>query len=196
MADFFIAKGITPELRFDQVPHYRLALIGSDLGSGRPVIYGQDPRQPVLEGLMASIALPPWFAPVEKDGQVVVDGGVVSNLPIEPALAMGATEIVALDLNDSATPASGNGYGLGQFLDKVSFAMVERQTHLEIALAQAQGVPVHYLQLRSTPMVPVWDFSTCRELIEIGYAIAARQISDWSIAGLAELKHSMLVRAI
>jgi len=29
-----------------------------------------------------------------------VDGGVLSNLPIEPALTIGATEIIALDLND------------------------------------------------------------------------------------------------
>src|SRR5512135_2881011 len=98
--EFLIAAGITPDLRFGQIPSVRLGLVSSDMDSGETVIYGKDPEQSVLEGLMASMALPPWFAPVEKDGHSIVDGGALSNLPIEPALALGATEIIALDLND------------------------------------------------------------------------------------------------
>ena len=78
--------GITPDLRFDQAPHARLAMIGTDLETGKTVIYGQDLSQSVLEGLLASTAIPPWFAPVEKDDQFIIDGGILSNLPIEPAL--------------------------------------------------------------------------------------------------------------
>jgi predicted acylesterase/phospholipase RssA len=40
--------------------------------------------------------------PLEKEGQLLMDGGIVSNLPIEPAVAAGAAEIIALDLT---TPA-------------------------------------------------------------------------------------------
>lgn len=91
VSELFIANGITPDLRFDQITNVRLALISADLASGHPVIYGQDPGQAVLEGLLASIAVQPWFTPIEKDGQYLVDGGVLSNLPIEPALTMGGT---------------------------------------------------------------------------------------------------------
>jgi len=73
--------------------------------------------------------------------------------------------------------------------------MVERQTHLEIALAEAQGVPVHYLQLRSRPVVSMWDFNSCQELIGVGYEIAVCQISAWGTAGEAEFNRAALVSA-
>jgi len=59
------------------------------------------PGQSVLEGVLASCAVPPWFEPIENDDELIVDGGALSLLPIEPALTMGATEIIALDLSGS-----------------------------------------------------------------------------------------------
>jgi len=184
--EFFIATGITPDLRFDQIRSIRLGLVASDLDSGQPVIYGQDPGQSVLDGLMASIALPPWFAPVEKEGQLIVDGGAVSNVPIEPALTLGATEIIALDLNDPAYQL-GNDHGLSQYIEKLVFAVTQRQIHLEAALARAQGVPVHLVKLRSRTPTPIWEFKTYRDLMAIGYEVASHKIADWNKSGRAEL---------
>jgi NTE family protein len=161
------------------MPHAHLALIGSNLDTGRSVIYGQDQSQSVLEGLLASTAIPPWFAPVEKDDQLIVDGGILSNLPIEPALTLGATEIIALDLMNDPASMHENAIGATPQLEKLFFAVLQRQACVEIALAKAQGVPVHYMQLRSSPPIPIWDFSKHRDLIEIGYDIASFEISDW-----------------
>jgi len=172
---YLITLGITPDIRFEDFPHVRLALIGADLKTGEPVIYGQDPRQSVLEGVMASIAIPPWFAPVEKDGHLIMDGGAFSNLPVEPALKMGAKEIIALDLNDPAF-FSGSGPGLLPDLEQLLFFIIQRQTALEIALAKALKVKVHYIELRSQPPIPVWDFSNYQELIQTGYELASRKI--------------------
>jgi len=157
-------------------------LIAADLDSGWPVIYGEDPRQSILDGLLASIALPPWFAPVEKNGQYIVDGGAVSNLPIEPALRMGATEIVALDLN-YPTSLPGNARGPNQFVEKLGFGVTQRQVYLEAALAEARGVPVHFMVLRSDSSTPIWDFSNYSQLIQLGYGIANQRIANWSITG-------------
>ncbi len=192
IAEFLISKGITPDLCFGHITNGRLAMIGSDLDAGQPVIYGQYPGQSILDGLLASIAIPPWFAPVEKDGQVIVDGGVLSNLPIEPALTLGATEIIALDLSDPAT-LPGNDHALNQIMGKLVYAMTHRQLCLEAALAEAQGVPVHRIELRSSPPVPIWDFSSYRDLIQIGYGIASRQISDWNRVGQASLALPALI---
>lgn len=184
--EFFVTAGIKPDLRFKQIKNTRLGLVSADLDSGQPVIYGQDPDQSILDGLMASIALPPWFAPVEKDGQLIVDGGVISNLPIEPALTLGATEIIALDLNDP-NPLTGKDHGLNQYLEKLVFAVTQRQIGLETALARAQGVPVYCMELRSSLSIPIWDFSKNRELIEIGYKIASHEIAGWNKTGTANL---------
>lgn len=172
---FLMSRGLAPDLRFDQVGPFRLALIGSDLDTGQVVIYGEDVGQRVLDGLMASIALPPWFAPVEEEGHVIMDGGALSNLPIEPAMKMGATKIIALDLDDPrALP--GQDHVLGQYLAKLVFAVSRRHVALETDLVEVQGIPVHRIALRSPTPVPIWDFTQSRTLIEIGYGITSQQV--------------------
>jgi NTE family protein len=176
--EFLIAAGITPDFRFDQIQNVRLGLVGAEMGSGQPVIYGIDPGQSVLEGVLTSCAVPPWFAPIEDDEQLIVDGGALSLLPIEPALAMGATEIIALDLSGSPTP-SRRIRKLSQ-LEKSIAAFTQREIYLETALAEAKGVPLHYMRLLSNPPIQMWDFSAYRDLIKTGYETASRHISDWN----------------
>lgn len=183
IADLAISMGLTPDLRFDQMPHARLAMVGSDLETGQTVIYGQDQSQSVLDGLLASTAIPPWFAPLEKDDQLIIDGGVLSNLPIEPALTLGATEIVALDLMNDPASLPKNTLATTQHLEKLAFAVLRRQVFVETELARAQRVPVHYIQLKSSPPIPIWDFSKHRDLIKLGYEIASLMIPDWDQTG-------------
>ena len=178
VAEMLISKGITPEFRFDQISGVRLAVVGADLETGQPVIYGQDPSQSILDGLLASIAVPPWFAPIEKDGRIIVDGGIVSNVPIEAAVTLGATEIIALDLDDPrSTP--GKHHPIDQYLDKLIFTVSQRYKRLETALAEAQGVRVRIIELRGPAAAPVWDFRNYQELIQTGYEIGCREISAW-----------------
>jgi NTE family protein len=158
--------------------HARLALIGSDLNTGQTVIYGQDPSQSVLEGIMASIAIPPFFAPLAKDGQFIMDGGALSPLPVEPAMALGATDIIALDLDDPEGMLGVDNVQ-SQQLEKLVFSVNRRQADIEMALAAARNVPVHYLMLKSSPPTPIWDFSKHRELFQAGYETASRAIPGW-----------------
>jgi NTE family protein len=175
--EFLATAGISPELRFDQIQGVRVGLIGAELSSGQPVIYGLDPGQSIMEGLLASCSIPPWFAPIENDDQLIIDGGALSNLPIEPALTMGATEIIALDLSVSPTSSS-SIHTLNQ-VEKGVYAFTRRELYLELALAEARRVPVHYMHLECFPPIQVWDFSQYRELIESGYEIACHEINDW-----------------
>ena len=175
---FFLAHGVTPDLRFGDIAGIRLALVAADLNTGCPVIFGTDPNHRVLDGLLTSTALPPWVRPLENDGKYIVDGGALSSLPVEPALALGATEIVALDLADPAW-VLGNGRQFNRFLGKLAYAVCQRQTELEIALARSRGVPVHHIRLRSETATPIWDFSGYRELIARGYEIAQQELSNW-----------------
>jgi NTE family protein len=175
---FLISNGCAPNLRFAQISNIRLALIGADLDIGEPVIYGKDAEQSVLEGVLASTALPPWFSPLKKDGHWIMDGGVLSNLPVEPAMIMGATEIIALDLDDPVGML-GIHTAHSEYLEKLVFSIIRRQASLEIALATAKGVPVHYLLLKSSPPSPIWDFSRHLELFQIGYEIASKEIPMW-----------------
>ncbi len=182
--EFLVAQGLTPELRFSDLRQPRLAVVSADLNTGAPVLHGESPDDQVLEAVLLSTALPPWFLPAKKGGRYLMDGGVVSNLPIEPALRLGATEIVALDIADTRE-APGEGRGFGRFVERVVAATVKRQADVELELARARGVPSLYMGLLSSAVIPLWDFRHTEELLAQGYE-AARGLLAAQPAGDAE----------
>jgi NTE family protein len=52
-----------------------------------------------VEAVRASIALPGLFAPVPRDGAMLVDGGLVNPVPVSLGRAMGADVVIAVDLS-------------------------------------------------------------------------------------------------
>ncbi len=192
LRDFFVSQGIGPDLCFADLRHFPVTLVAADLNHHEPVYYGGDPKQSVLEGLLASTALPPWMHPIESEGRFLIDGGAVSNLPIEPALAHGAGEMIALGLSnpDEMDPKT---HGFGPFWTKYLYAIEARQISLELELARAKNVPVHMVHLGAAVPVPPWDFSRTQSLLEEGYrqmkaALSAGQVTrsrqheGWSAA--------------
>jgi len=178
MRDFFIAHGLTPEIRFQDLPGPRLILVAADINHHCCVLYGEDPNQRVLEGLLASTALPPWVNPLEVDGNFLMDGGLVSNLPIEPALKQGATQIIALDVADPRIPPLVD-YHFGAFMSNLVATVSQRQVELEKRLAKVRGVMVRHIQLTPELPIAVWDFSHTDELIARGYEKAVAEIASW-----------------
>jgi NTE family protein len=175
--DFLIKSGLTPELRFADIKHLQLIIVSSDLNTGKPVLHGMTQEEKVLDALLISTALPPWSMPVRKQQQFLMDGGVVSNLPIEAALQTGATRIVALDLSDMRETFGGKR-GLGLFLNNLAYAMERREGDLELRLAKAQGVPVFYISLMGKDPTPILDFHHVNELIAQGYEMTCQAIAQ------------------
>jgi NTE family protein len=90
-------------LTFDQL-RVPLALVAVDLDKEQKVVLREGS---VLEAVRATIALPGLFAPLEKDGQLLVDGGLVDNLPTDVVHQMGADVVIAVDIaTDVAAVAS------------------------------------------------------------------------------------------
>ncbi len=176
MRDFFVAHGISPDLRFSDIRGVRLILVAADLNSGRPVLYGANPHDSVLEGLLASTALPPWVQPMEKGDLLLMDGGVVSNLPVEPAVTQGARAIIALDLADPRCIPIGD-QRFGPFLAKLMRTVEQRQTDLEMALAAERGVEVWHIHLMGREPVQGWDFSQTEELMAQGYVTTRAEMA-------------------
>ena len=83
----------------------RLALpfrcVASDLLSGEMVELADTP---LFASLRASLAMPGVFAPVRLNQRLLVDGGLVRNLPVDIARAMGADVVIAVNVG---TPLSG-----------------------------------------------------------------------------------------
>jgi NTE family protein len=174
---FLVNHGLSPHLRFGQLEGPRFICVAADLRSGELVLYGTDPDHSVLNAVLASTALPPWVRPLVQDDCLLMDGGLVSNLPIEPALTQGATEIVALDLADPRLlwPPVG---GIGPFLFQLRNTMEQRQIYLEKQLAAAHKVPVYHVTLWPESPVPIWDFGRPAALIESGYALMQGYLAE------------------
>lgn len=51
--------------------------------------------------MRASMAIPLVFRPVQKDGMLLADGGVLNNLPVDVARNMGADIVIAVDLTQN-----------------------------------------------------------------------------------------------
>ncbi|MCI3206255.1 hypothetical protein DBA20_14935 [Pandoraea capi] len=85
---------------FDKLP-VPFRAIAADLQTGQMVVldHGSLPQ-----AIRASMALPGLFSPVDVGGRTLVDGGIVSNLPVETARAMGADIVIAVDIGSPLRP--------------------------------------------------------------------------------------------
>ncbi|HEY1133838.1 MAG TPA: patatin-like phospholipase family protein [Nocardioides sp.] len=69
--------------------------VATDLGSRREVWFQ---RGPLLPAVRASIAIPGLFTPVMINGRLLVDGGLLNPVPIDPTTAVPADLTVAVSL--------------------------------------------------------------------------------------------------
>jgi len=73
-----------------------LAICATDIETGEQMIFR---KGNLADAVCASMAVPGLFVPVEIDGRILVDGGLVENVPISPLAKMGAGITVAVDLS-------------------------------------------------------------------------------------------------
>ncbi len=72
--------------------------IATNIETGEPVVMN---RGYLPEAIMASGTLPSLFEPTEIDEQVLIDGGVVNNYPIDQVRALGADFVIGVDVQDA-----------------------------------------------------------------------------------------------
>ena len=81
---------------FNQLPIPFLCM-ATDIEKGTEVVidHGYLPQ-----AILASATLPSLFSPIEIDGQLLVDGGVTNNYPIDEIRKLGADIIIGVDVQD------------------------------------------------------------------------------------------------
>jgi NTE family protein len=80
--------------RFDQLP-IPFRAVATSLGDGEMVILD---RGLLSTAMRASMAVPGLIAPLKVGDRLLIDGGLVRNLPVDVARAMGADVIIAVNL--------------------------------------------------------------------------------------------------
>ena len=71
--------------------------IGTNIETGKEVLLNEGN---LAQAIIASSAFPSLFAPVEIDGKLLVDGGVVNNYPIGEVRKLGADIIIGVDVQN------------------------------------------------------------------------------------------------
>lgn len=151
------------EIEFNRLP-VPFRTIATDLGTGAPVVldHGSLPR-----AIRASAAVPGLFAPYPLAGRTLVDGGLVSNLPVQMARDMGADIVIAVNvatpLDDPArleSPAA------------VTQQMVTILTNQNVAAQKALLGPRDVLLEPDLGTLTFADFSRASDGVARGYAAA------------------------
>lgn len=149
-------------LSYDMLPH-AFACVAADLVTGREVVLKQGR---LAQSIRASMSIPGVFYPVYQGNQVLVDGGVVNNYPVDVARNMGADIIIGVELNSGITAAA----------DLQSFAAIFERLigTLGTELHERNVADTDILILPPVKRFPVMGFDTLnlRQLIDIGYRTA------------------------
>ena len=82
----------TPD--FDALP-IPFRAVATDIGTGEAVVFSQGDLALAIRG---SMSVPAAFAPLRIDGRLLVDGGIVNNVPVDVVKAMGADRVIAVDV--------------------------------------------------------------------------------------------------
>nr|WP_290665725.1 patatin-like phospholipase family protein [Ardenticatena sp.] len=165
----------TPVKRFGhlRIPAY---VVATDLETGRQVVFGDNPDDPIVDALMASTALPPLHPPWVYEGRRLIDGGAVADLPVRVAIDRGATEIIALNLANPHTPGEQLRSLVG-IVNRAVSVLVWRHVEADLEHAALLGnVRLRTIDLRVEMTLAPWDFSQTSRLIAEGREMTRRTL--------------------
>lgn len=95
LEEFVRTKIKTPNIENLRIPFVAVA---TDLNRGTRVVLD---RGSVAKAVHASSAIPGVFNPVDHQGRLLVDGGVMDNIPIAVARERGADIVIAVDISEN-----------------------------------------------------------------------------------------------
>lgn len=131
---------------------------------------------PVIEPILASAALPGVFPPVPIDGELLIDGAVVDNVPVSRAVELGAERIVVLHVGNFERKRPAPKRPIDVLVQSFSIARNHR-------FLREMATPPHGVELIVVPSIDPGalrydDFRHSRRLIAGGYAAAAAHLDQ------------------
>ncbi|MDE1169016.1 MAG: patatin-like phospholipase family protein [Pseudomonas sp.] len=158
---------------FDKLP-IPFRAVATDIASGEKVVFRRGHLPQVIR---ASMSIPAVFAPVELDGRLLVDGGMVDNIPLDVARQMGVDIAIVVDIG---TPLR-NRKDLTTVVDVLNQSitlMTRRNSEEQLAALK----PTDILIQPSLAAFGVTDFGRAQAMIDAGYR--ATRVLDARLAAL------------
>lgn len=159
------------ELTFAQL-RVPFACVAADVDRAEPYWFDEGP---LLPALLASAALPGVYPPVHLAGRRFFDGGVVNEVPIGHALALGATRVVLLHVGHLDERELDEARRPFDVLAHAYWTM--RAARLDDELAHVpDDVELLRLPAGSTPRLRFDDFSRGPELSAMAYEASSHYL--------------------
>jgi len=172
----------------------RFFCVSANLTRAEEVIHE---RGELWQAIRASLSLPGIFPPVYYDGDLLVDGGALDNVPTEVMRArVGGGTVIAVDISPAVEPMSVAPFGPGLsgwkvLADRLNplnpprpvpsvLDIVSRATGLSGTRHQRLTLGGEHVDLLLHPPVPAigaYDFKAGAALIETGYRHAAEALA-------------------
>ncbi|WP_130733234.1 patatin-like phospholipase family protein [Flavobacterium sp. J27] len=119
-----LTKHVSTITDFDKLPIPFLC-IATDVETGKEVVL----RQGTLpKALLASGAIPTLYNPIEIDGKMLIDGGVVNNYPVEELIKKGADIIIGVDVQDGLKKLADIKGATGILSQVTNYSMIEKMS--------------------------------------------------------------------
>lgn len=172
----FILRWIPADATFAEYIRPRLYVVATRLSDGCLRVFGDRPDDRILDGLMASTAIPPLLPPWRVDGEDYVDGGVLTDLPLQVAGLRGADEIIGLLSGVHFGPwENGALRGALATTARAVSILLERQADMEAeALRGRPGIRLDVIRLQAEMDPGFWNFEQAEALAAAGRADAER----------------------
>jgi predicted acylesterase/phospholipase RssA len=100
--EILLPANLTAAGDFDRLPR-RFRAVATDMRKRSTVVLAEGD---LAEAVRASIAIPVVFAPVERDGRLLVDGGLSANVPVSVARNVGAARVLVSDVGASVADST------------------------------------------------------------------------------------------
>jgi NTE family protein len=144
-----------------------LAMIATDIASGKKVVMK---KGQLATAVMASTCIPGIFNPVEFEKKLLVDGGIVENIPINTVKEMGADYVIGVDLN-AKNKYEKPGNILDVIMNSFHFALM--------AAAKHQTDSADLLITPDLSSFSMTDPDQVEDLIEQGYKDAKKALEQF-----------------
>ena len=149
--------------RIEELP-LPLAVVGADLLEGKLLVFREGS---IARTVRASCSIPGVFNPVEVEGRLVVDGGVLERVPVKAVREMGADIAIGVDVS-----AITGKYGINHIFDVLlkTIDIMSREVH-RFKIQEANLVITPDMQ-----EIAPFHFHLAREAIEKGEEAARKSI--------------------
>lgn len=113
---------------FDQLP-IPFRAVAADIGTGEKVVF--DHGELAL-AIRSSMSVPGAFAPLKVDGRLLVDGGMVDNVPVDVVRAMGARRLIVVNVGSPLHEESALTNPV-VIMDQMISALMKEKTERQLA---------------------------------------------------------------